>query len=147
MSPGGAVPVREYSRPPLARMAGRAFRRRCPLCGADGLFQGWIEPRESCPRCQLKLNRGEGDFFLGAYTFNFIAVELLLALFLVLGVALTWPDVPWELLLWIGAPLMVLGPILFYPVARMLWLSVDLAMRPPGPDDFPEPDSDRPRVS
>lgn len=106
-----------------------------------------MKPRDSCPRCQLKLNRGEGDFFLGAYVLNFVAAELLLVGFLFLGVILTWPDVPWDLFLWLGAPLMVLGPIAFYPFSRTLWLALDLGMRPPGPNDFPEPGSERPRVS
>lgn len=130
-------------------MLGRALLRRCPLCGGTGLFTGWVEPKEACPRCQLKLDRGEGDFFLGAYTLNFIAVELTLAAFLILGVVLTWPDVLWSALVWIGAPLMIVTPILFYPVGRTLWLAVDLMMRPPGPMDFPEPgyNHDRPRVS
>jgi uncharacterized protein (DUF983 family) len=141
--------LQEYPHPPLRRMLARAVRRRCPLCGGGGLFRRWVEPRPACPRCQLKLDRGESDFFLGAYTINFIAAELLLAGFLLLTVWLSWPAVPWELLLWVGAPLMVAGPILFYPVSRMLWLAFDLAMRPPGPADFPEPDYEdgRTRVS
>lgn len=130
-------------------MIGRALLRRCPLCGGDGLFERWVEPKDSCPRCQLKLNRGEGDFFLGAYTLNFVAVELVLSAFLLLTVVATWPTVPWEALLWVGAPLVVLAPIVFYPVSRMLWLAVDLSMRPPTPLDFPEPgvDHGRARVS
>ena len=120
----------EYPRPPVARMLGRGVRRRCPLCGSGDLFLGWVEPRPSCPRCQLKLNRGEGDFFLGAYTLNFVVAELLLGLFLALGLWATWPDVPWDMLLWVGAPLMVLGPVLFYPFSRTIWLALDLAMRP-----------------
>ena len=139
----------EYPRPALSRMLSRGMRRRCPLCGGAGLFEGWVDPRSSCPRCQLKLNRGEGDFFLGAYVLNFVAVEGLLVLFLLLGVLVTWPAVPWEGLLWVGVPLMIAAPVAFYPASRTLWLAVDLAMRPPGPDDFPEPDRDhdRPRVS
>lgn len=139
--------LQEYPRPPLARMLGRAALRRCPLCGAAGLFDGWVEPRAECPTCQLKLDRGESDFFLGAFTLNFIAVELLIVLFLTAAVLLTWPAVPWDALLWVGAPLVVLAPIVLYPVSRTIWLALDLAMRPPGPDDFPEPGSDRPRVS
>ena len=139
----------EYPRPPVLRMLGRAVRLRCPLCGSSGLFAGWIEPKEACPRCQLKLDRGEGDFFLGGFTLNFIGAELALAGFLLAAVLLTWPDVPWDALLWVGAPLLVLTPVLLYPVSRLLWLAVDLGMRPPGPLDFPEPgtDHDRPRVS
>jgi uncharacterized protein (DUF983 family) len=129
-------------------MVARALRRRCPLCGGSGLFEGWVEPRAMCPRCQLKLDRGEGDFFLGGYTLNFIAVELILSAFLLVGIVTTWPDVPWTLLLWVGAPVMVVVPIALYPSTRLLWLAIDLAMRPPGPADFPEPGyDDRARVS
>ncbi len=139
----------EYPRPSVPRMLGRAVRRRCPLCGAGGLYQRWVEPRDACPRCQLVLDRGEGDFFLGGYTLNFIAMELLIVGFLVAAVFLTWPDVPWDGLLWTAAPLVVLAPIVLYPVTRTVWLAVDLAMRPPVPTDFREPgsDHDRPRVS
>ena len=141
--------LEEYPHPSTGRMIGRALRRRCPLCSGRGLFHGWLKPRTDCPTCQLKLNRGEGDFFLGAYTLNFIAVELLLATFLLVGVVVTWPDVPWQGLLWVGAPLMVLGPLAFYPIARLLWLAIDLTMRPPTPRDFPEVsvDHDSPRIS
>ncbi len=137
----------QYPHPPIRVMLGRALRRRCPLCASEGLFDGWVEPRDACPRCQLKLDRGESDFFLGGYVLNFIAVELLLVGFLAASVLLTWPDVPWRWLAWIGAPLMILGPIGFYPLSRLVWLAVDLSMRPPTPLDFPEPgiphDSDR----
>lgn len=130
-------------------MLARAVRRRCPLCGARGLFDGWVEPRDACPRCQLELDRGEGDFFLGGFTLNFIAVELLIVVFLIVGVLLTWPDVPWDGLLWTAAPMVVLAPIVLYPVTRTVWLAIDLAMRPPGPADFREPGVDHggPRVS
>lgn len=138
-----------YPHPPVLRMVGRGLTRRCPLCGGAGLFHRWVEPRGSCPRCQLKLDRGEDDFFLGAYTLNFLAVELVLVGFLLAGLLLTWPDVPWRALLWIGAPLMVLTPVVTYPLSRLVWLAIDLTMRPPTPLDFPEPGSDdgRSRVS
>jgi uncharacterized protein (DUF983 family) len=128
-----------YPRPPIRKMVGRGLARRCPLCGSGGLFRHWLEPRRSCPRCQLKLDRGEADFFLGAYTLNFIVVLLTLAAFLALAVALSWPDVWWSAALWVGASLMVAVPMAFYPVSRTLWLAIDLAMRPPTPMDFPEP--------
>lgn len=114
----------------------RGLRRRCPVCGERDIFRTWLETRASCPRCGLRLDRGEADFFLGGFTINFIAAELVLALFLLAAVAATWPDVPWSWLGWIGAPLMVLAPILFFPFSRTLWLAVDLTMRPPRPHDF-----------
>jgi uncharacterized protein (DUF983 family) len=140
--------MEDYPHPSLPRMLFRAMRRRCPLCGNRGLFRAWLEPRPACPRCQLKLDRGENDFFLGGYTLNFIAVELALGFFLAGAVALTWPDVPWRAVVWIGAPLVIATPLLFYPITRLVWLAVDLSMRPPTRRDFPEFDDDgRPRVS
>lgn len=119
-----------------ARGVARGLGRRCPFCGSGGLFRNWLETKPACPGCGIRLDRGESDFFLGGFTINFIVVELLLAAFLVAAVLVTWPDVPWDWLLWIGAPLMVLAPIVFFPFSRTLWLAVDLAMRPPRPGDF-----------
>jgi uncharacterized protein (DUF983 family) len=127
--------------PPALTMIGRGLRRRCPLCGGGGLFRHWVEPRSSCPRCGLRLDRGEDDFFLGSFTLNFIAAELLVAVFLLSALIVTWPDVPWRGLVWAGAPLVVLTPVLFYPVSRTLWLAIDLTMRPPAPRDFAGPGS------
>ena len=114
----------------------RGLLRRCPACGEKDVFSGWLETRAACPRCALLMNRGESDFFLGAFTINFVAAELLLAGFLLAAVLTTWPAVPWDWLLWIGVPMMVLAPILFYPFSRTIWLALDLAMRPPRPSDF-----------
>lgn len=114
----------------------RGVLRRCPLCGERDIFRSWLEARPACPRCGLRLDRGESDFFLGGFTLNFIVAELLLVGFLTAAVLLTWPEVPWDWLLWGGAPLMVLAPILFFPFSRTIWLALDLAMRAPRPEDF-----------
>lgn len=42
----------------------------------------------------------------------------------------TWPDVPWAGLMYGGAVLMVAVPILLYPLAKLVWLAVDLRMQP-----------------
>jgi uncharacterized protein (DUF983 family) len=139
----------DYPHPPTARMIARGLARRCPLCGGRGLFRRWVEPHSACPRCQLKLDRGEADFFLGAYTLNFVTVQLVLIGFLLLSVTLSWPDVPWRALVWGGGLIVVVTPVAFYPISRTLWLAIDLTMRPPTRRDFPEHDDDpdRHRVS
>ena len=114
----------------------RGILRQCPLCGEKDVFTSWLETRPACPRCGLRLDRGESDFFVGGFTVNFLVAELLLAGVLAAAVVLSWPDVPWDWLLWGGAPLMVLAPILFFPFSRTIWLALDLAMRPPRPEDF-----------
>ncbi len=122
--------------------AGRALLRgltlRCPECGSNGLFEGWLKPRQACPSCGLRLDRGEGDHFLGAYTVNFSVAEIALVVFLGLVALVTWPDVPWGFVLYGGLALMVLAPIAFFPVSRTLWLAIDLLFRKPTPSDFVE---------
>ena len=86
--------------------------------------------RPSCPTCGLRLERGESDYFLGAYLFNLIAVEILLALMLLAVVVATLPDPPWALLQWGGAAALVGGAFLCYPFAKTTWLAFDIMMRP-----------------
>ena len=52
------------------RMFARALGRRCPNCGAGPVTVRWFGLRPSCPRCGLRLDRGEHDYFLGAIVFN-----------------------------------------------------------------------------
>ncbi len=87
-----------------------------------------MEP--ACPTCHLKLNRGEDDYFLGSLTINFVVAELLVVLGAGLGIYLTWPEVPWGLLTWSLALLVVLAPVVFYPFAQLIWLAMDLIFRP-----------------
>jgi len=86
--------------------------------------------RRACPSCHLLLDRGEADYFLGSYTINFVVAELLIVLGGALGIVLTWPDVPWSLITWSLAALMIVAPIAFYPFAKTLWLALDLTLRP-----------------
>ncbi len=45
-------------------------------------------------------------------------------------IAATWPDVPWTALLVIALVVNGVFPILFYPYARLLWVAMDLRVRP-----------------
>ena len=88
--------------------------------------------RERCPTCGILLERGESDYFIGAYTLNLIAVEILLALGFLVVVVLTWPNPPWRLIQWGGAFLMIAAALIVYPFAKTLWLAADLIFRPAG---------------
>lgn len=114
----------------------RGLRLRCPNCGARGIFDGYFEVKERCPSCGILLERGEGDYFLGGYAINLIAVEVILAAVFVIVLVITWPNPPWELLQWGGVALAVLAPIATYPFAKGAWLAVDLIFRPPKREDF-----------
>lgn len=116
-------------------LCGRALRRRCPNCGAGRMWNGWLKLKPVCPVCGLKLDRGESDFWIGAYLFNLIAAELSFAVVFVAILLLTWPTPPWTLLTWGGAAGAVLAPILFYPYTHGLWLAFDLLFRPDRRDE------------
>lgn len=92
--------------------------------------------KERCPSCGLLLERGESDYFLGGYTLNLIAVELLLAVGFVIVIVWTRPNPPWTALQYGGVALSILGAILCYPFAKTTWLAVDLIFRPPKREDF-----------
>lgn len=125
-----------FLRPGVGRLLGRALRLRCPHCGGKGIFASFFKLREHCPSCGLRLERGEGDYFVGAYLFNLIAVELIL-FFCVCGfVYVTWPDPPWDLITGVTAVLMLSGCVVCYPFSKTTWLAVDIAIRPLSPEEL-----------
>jgi hypothetical protein len=90
----------------------------------------------TCPRCRLRLDRGEGDYFFGSYVVNFVAAELLIVFGAGATILLTLPDVPWTgLMRWLLV-LAAVTPILFYPFAKTIWLAIDLNFRPVTHGDF-----------
>lgn len=122
------------------RVFARAFRRRCPNCGAGPLTVRWFGLQPWCPACRFRPERGEEDFFLGAMVFNMAFAEGLFAVGLVAALVLTWPDPPWTAIYVVGSAAMIAAPIILYPYSKLCWLAFDLLCRPPRPEDFaPEP--------
>ncbi len=118
------------------RLVGRALRLRCPNCGSGSLFRRWVVMEKRCPRCDLKLDRGEADYFLGSYVVNFVVAELLIVFGAGATIFLTLPDVPWTgLMRWLFV-LAIVAPILFYPFAKTIFLAIDLNFRPVTQGDF-----------
>jgi len=118
-------------RPRLAVVLARAVARRCPACGARGLFDGWFRIRPSCPTCGILTDRREPDYFLGAVLVNFIVAESLAVGAAVLVLLVTWPMPRWDLTFACGLVGAVLAPIVCYPISKTVWLGVDLLIRPP----------------
>jgi uncharacterized protein (DUF983 family) len=120
----------ELSAARAGRILWRGLRLRCPHCGNGGILDGWFKLRHRCPSCGLVLDRGESDYFLGAYLVNLVAVELILtAIMVAIGIA-TAPDVPWTLLTWGGVVFAVVVAIGCYPLTKVLWLAFDVILRP-----------------
>lgn len=54
-------------------------------------------------------------------------------LFVVIGITITlvtWPEVPWNAILFITLAFNGLFPVLFYPFSKTVWVALDLAFRP-----------------
>ena len=112
------------------RLISRAVRRRCPRCGARGVWSSFFRTRAECPQCGLSFDRGESDYFYGAYLLNFVAAELVPVIVFVVALIATWPSPPWNLLTAVTVVLAIVAPILLYPTTKALWLALDLLFRP-----------------
>lgn len=120
--------------PSLARMLGRAVRRRCPRCGAGPVFGTWFRMVERCPGCGLRFER-ESDFWLGAYVINLALTEGLLVVALLAYVfrAVSDPATPSAPVAAAALVFAVAAPLAFFPFSRTIWAAIDLAMRPVPP--------------
>jgi len=101
--------------------------RRCPRCGSGHLFHGWFTIVERCPRCDLKFEREQG-YWSGALAINIAVTGAVFVLVLVIGLALTIPDVAVVEILAVLVPLMIILPIAYYPFSKTLWMAVDRAL-------------------
>lgn len=90
--------------------------------------------KERCPRCGLRFERIEGHWS-GDLGINTIVSFGALFLTLVIGFAVTYPDVPGVLLFACAIAVAVVVPLAFFPFSKTLWLAIDLMMRPLEPGE------------
>ena len=114
----------------------RALKLRCPNCGCGRMFFRWVKSFEDCSKCGFRFNRGEADYYIGAYTINLIIAELVVVGMLLAAMIYWWPDVPWEKLPYALVVPAILAPVVTYPFSKALWLGIDLIFRPPTSEDF-----------
>lgn len=126
---------------PLLQSLTRALRLRCPACGAPGMFHSWLRPKPACPACGEPIERPEEGYYLGSLLVNLIIAELLPMAAVVSLLLATWPQPPWDLLLYGGAALAAVSPFVFYPFSKLVWLAVDRHIQPSidGTRDSPPP--------
>ena len=70
-----------------------------------------------------------------------IITVITFGLFLVVfvgGMALTWPDVPWNLLAVVTILANLVVPAALYPVAKTLWVALELGWNPLDPEEAKE---------
>jgi uncharacterized protein (DUF983 family) len=115
-----------------ARMLLRGAAKRCASCGGRRLFTGWFRMAPTCPTCGYRFEREEG-FFLGAYVMNLVFAQGLVILLAVLPTIVMLnanPDASIIPVIVGGAVATVLGPLVFYPFSKTLWVAVELIFRP-----------------
>lgn len=116
----------------VLRLFWRAVRLRCPNCAAKPVLVSWFRLRERCPGCGIRIERGEDeDYFLGGMFFNIMLAELIFAVLLAVVLVVLWPNVPWDGIEYALVIAMIGAPVLLYPASRLLWLALDLLLRPP----------------
>ena len=113
--------------------SGQALRwgmaRRCARCGTGGIFRSYYKLHPTCRSCGMRFEREDGEW-TGALTVIMAVTELIFAVFLVVGLFLTWPDVPWMWLLVGGIVINILAPVLLYPWSQSVWIGLHYAFVP-----------------
>lgn len=116
----------------VARFFWRGMRLRCPNCSGKPVLKSWFKLLDSCPKCGIRLERGEeDDYYLGGVFFNMMLAEVIFVILFTVVIVVLWPNVPWDGIEYVLAVAMIGAPIVLYPVSRLLWLALDLLLRPP----------------
>ena len=106
----------------------RGVRLRCPRCGQGKLYRRLITMKmyERCQHCDWRFEREEG-YWTGAMALDLVVAELVAAAYVVTATVVGAPLVP-ELV--IGLLLAALLPIVLYPHAHSLWMTIDFMLHP-----------------
>jgi hypothetical protein len=91
--------------------------------------------REHCSRCGLRFER-ESGYWVGAVIIN--TTVIFATFLLVFGgmVLVTYPNVPWGLVLGVTAVANIVIPVVFYPISKSVWLALELSWHPLEPDEI-----------
>jgi uncharacterized protein (DUF983 family) len=116
-------------------LIGRALTLRCPCCGQRGIFQGWFKIRDRCPNCGLATDRVVGHW-IGAIGMNTIVSFGALAVVIVIGTILTYPEIQVAPLLAAMLATAVVVPLVFWPFSQTVWTAIDIMMRPVQVDEL-----------
>ena len=121
---------------PDVGMAGalwRGLRKRCPRCGATGIFTSWFDLKETCPRCDLRFEKEAGGF-LGAMVINYVVAFTVWIVMLTVVLALMLPVVPVISLIVASIGIFTAIPLWFYPRSTSLWAAVEFLVLKTDPD-------------
>jgi uncharacterized protein (DUF983 family) len=128
-------PAVGFTGPSRGRELWRGLTRRCPVCGCFGIGSGYFRLKERCPRCGLRFARMAGHWS-GDIGINTIVTFGLLFVVVLGGTLLMWSRLNVALLAAAAVGVVLVFPVLFVPVAKTLWVAVDLMMRPVEPAEL-----------
>lgn len=110
---------------------------RCPHCGTGPVLNHWkIDVRERCPACNFRYTRTDESYFSAAMFFNLMFMEAIFAIGLVGYMLIVWPNVQWESLTYVAAVGMVVLGLVMQPLGKVIWLSLDVLIRPVTHDEL-----------
>jgi uncharacterized protein (DUF983 family) len=106
----------------------RGVRMRCPRCGQGKLYRRlWrLTMYDECPVCHWKYEREEG-YWTGAMAVDLVVVELLVGVLIFMFNVWGYPLLPQFI---IGFAIAIICPIIFYPYAKSLWMTLDFLLHP-----------------
>lgn len=113
----------------------RGLRGACPHCGGRGIFASVTELKDACPTCGFSFVREEG-YWVGAMTVIMAIVLVSFGAWFVGGMLVTWPDVPWTVLLIGGIVLNGVVPFALYGWSKSIWIGLDLTFNPARAEEF-----------
>jgi uncharacterized protein (DUF983 family) len=120
----------------VARSVGRVVLLRCPHCGGGPVLTALGSVRENCRGCGLRFERTDYSYFSGAMFFGILISEGLVVLTLVITMFITWPNVPWDAIQWGAAAGLILVAPALIPFSRVVWLAIDVLLRPVVPEEL-----------
>lgn len=89
-----------------------------------------------CRSCNFRFERSDESYFSGAMFFGLLMGEFVYGIALLILLVSMSPDIPWDTLMW-AVPLgMLLVMVAIVPVSRVVWLTVDVLVRPVQPDEL-----------
>ena len=123
--------------PPPSRVSPliRGTKGACPYCGGRGIFAGVNDLKDACPTCGFSFVREEG-YWLGAMIVIMALVLIIFGIWTVGGILVTWPDVPWTMLMFVGIGLNVVVPFALYGWSKTIWVGLDMTFNPAQVEEF-----------
>lgn len=85
----------------------------------------------------MYFEREEG-YWTGAMAINLIVTELAFTAVMVGVIVATWPNIPTIPLLIAGLAVNAVVSIAFYPLAKTIWIAIDLILHPLEPSEMHE---------